>query len=63
MSKNLLSAILWSIVTLVASMSVFCLTNSKYTDSLVMGMMLSGFLTAYYKYELYRESKIKRWDK
>ena len=64
MNKNLLSCIIFSILTLVGVMAVFYFMDWGVQAFFYLYLIaFSGAFTAYYQYDLYSQSKIKRWEK
>lgn len=64
MNKNLLSCIIISILTIVGVMAVmYSMVCSKEAFFYLYGIAFGGSFTAYYQYDLYQQSKVKRWDK
>ena len=64
MNKNLLSCIIISILTIVGVCAIFySMEFSEIAFFYLYGIAFGGSFTAYYQYDLYSQSKIKRWDK
>jgi hypothetical protein len=64
MNKYLFSCIFITLLTLISIMSVFILMYpSKGSMFILYVVTFGGMFTAVWNYILYKESKIKRWDK
>jgi hypothetical protein len=64
MNKHLVMSILCWIIMLVGNLAILFLEIPMIHAFFYMYSISFGFgLTGYYQYELYKESKIKRWHK
>lgn len=64
MNKNLLSCIIISILTIIGVAAVFYSKSiSKEAIGYLYAIAFGGAFTAYYQYDLYSQSKTKRWQK
>jgi uncharacterized membrane-anchored protein len=63
MNKNLLSCIIFSILTLVGVIAVFYFIDYGVQAFFYLYLIaFSGGFTAYYQYDLYDQSKRRRWE-